>query len=241
MISIRGLCFSYPEAPVLRDLDFSMEAGEAVALIGPNGSGKSSLLKVICGLLPPEAGTYSFQGEPVTAKSMADQRFAKSFHKRVGLLFQDSDAQLFCGSVRDEIAFGPRQMGLGDEEVASRVDDLLGLFELKGLENRVPYHLSGGEKRKVALASALALGPELLCLDEPMGALDPRSKRALRELIASLNASGMAMLCATHDFEYVRGLFGRAIVLSQEGRVVREGGFEDIVADRRFLEAQNIL
>jgi cobalt/nickel transport system ATP-binding protein len=105
----------------------------------------------------------------------------------------------------------------------------------------VPYHLSGGEKRKVALASVLALNPEAICLDEPMSGLDPKTKRSLRGLIGSLNASGKTILCATHDFEYVQGIFERAIVLSKEGRVVRDGPYEEIVGDRAFLEVMNIL
>jgi cobalt/nickel transport system ATP-binding protein len=241
MIELRGVSFSYPESPVLRDIDLRIGSGEALALIGPNGSGKSSLLKLLCGLLPSFSGSYRFDGEAVTAASLADERFAKSFHRRLGFLFQDSDVQLFCPSVYDEIAFGPRQMGLPEGEVARRVGDLLGLFGLERYESRVPYHLSGGEKRKVALASVLALNPEALCLDEPMGGLDPRTKRALGGLVASLNSAGKTLICATHDFEYVGGLFRRAVVLSPEGRVVRDGPYAEVVADRDFLASMNIV
>jgi cobalt/nickel transport system ATP-binding protein len=241
MIELRDLCFSYPETPVLSEIDLSVRPGEAIALVGPNGSGKSTLLKILCGLIHPSAGTYTFDGEPISKASLADQPFAKAFHRRVGLVFQDSGAQLFCGSVRDEIAFGPRQMGLSEDEIAMRVEDLSRLFRLERLTSRVPYHLSGGEKRKVAFASVLALNPEVVCLDEPMGGLDPKSKRELRDLIASLNASGKTFICATHDFEYIEGLFGRAVVLSGEGRVVRDGPYDEVLADRAFLEAQNIV
>jgi cobalt/nickel transport system ATP-binding protein len=240
MIDLKDLGFSYPDAAALQGIDLRMEAGESVAVIGPNGSGKSTLLKLVSGLFPPSAGSYSYDGGAVTRESLAEERFAKAFHKRVGLLFQDSGVQLFCGSVYDEIAFGPRQMGLGDMEVERRVSDLVGLLGLGELVARVPYHLSGGEKRKVALASVLALGPELLCLDEPMGGLDPKTKRFLLELLKSLNASGLTLLCATHDFEYVDGLFDRAIVLSKSGRLVRDGPYEEIVGDRDFLAAMNI-
>jgi cobalt/nickel transport system ATP-binding protein len=241
MIELRSLSFSYPETLVLSDIDFAVREGESVALVGPNGSGKSTLLKLICGLLPSSAGFYSFDGRPISKASLADQAFAKDFHRRVGLLFQDSGAQLFCGSVYDEIAFGPRQMGIAEEEVAKRVEDLERLFGLERLSSRVPYHLSGGEKRKVAFASVLALNPEVILLDEPMGGLDPKTKRALRDLIISLNASGKTFVGATHDFEYVAGAFGRAVVLSSEGRVVRDGPYDDVMADKAFLEAQNII
>jgi cobalt/nickel transport system ATP-binding protein len=241
MIELRGLGFAYPETTVLDGLDLLIEEGESVALIGPNGSGKSTLLMLICGLIQASAGTYSFDGLPITRAKLADARFAKFFHRRVGFLFQDSDAQLFCGSVYDEIAFGPRQMGLSEAAVSGRVDDLVGLFGLERLASRVPYHLSGGEKRKVALASVLALNPDAICLDEPMGGLDPKTKRSLRDLIHSLNASGKTILCATHDFEYVQGIFSRAIVLSKEGRVVRDGAYDEVLADRAFLESMNIV
>lgn len=241
MIELRGVNYSYADSPVLRDVELRIGAGESAALIGPNGSGKSTLLKLLCGLLPPDNGSYLFRGDAISAASLSDASFSKAFHKRVGFLFQDSAAQLFCGSVYDEIAFGPRQMGLGEDEIRRRVEDLSRMFRIEGLADRVPYHLSGGEKRKVALASVLALAPDALLLDEPMGGLDPRTKRELRELIVSLNASGMTVICATHDFEYVGGMFGRALVLSQEGRIVRDGDYDEIVADRPFLAEMNIV
>ncbi len=235
------MSFSYPDAPALRGIDLAVGAGESVAVIGPNGSGKSTLLKLLCGLVLASEGSYRFDGKEIRSSSLADAPFAKDFHRRVGLLFQDSGAQLFCASVYDEIAFGPRQMGLGEEEVGRRVADLLELFGIGRLESRVPYHLSGGEKRKVALASVLALNPDAICLDEPMGGLDPKTKRSLRELIVSLNASGKAIVCATHDFEYVEGMFARAVVLSSEGRIARDGPYEEVLGDRAFLAAMNIV
>ncbi|MDA8426724.1 MAG: ABC transporter ATP-binding protein [Treponema sp.] len=241
MIELRGVSFSYPESPALRSVDLSVAEGESVAVIGPNGSGKSTLLKLICGLEAGFSGAYAFGGEPITASRLADARFSKDFHKRIGLLFQDSDVQLFCGSVYDELAFGPRQMGLGEDEVSRRVAELVGLFGLERHETRVPYHLSGGEKRKVALASVLSLAPDAICFDEPMNGLDPKTKRYLRDLMVSLNANGMTLLCATHDFEYVDGVFGRAVVMSQDGRLVRDGPYAEVLADRPFLAEMNIV
>jgi cobalt/nickel transport system ATP-binding protein len=241
VIELRDVAFSYPEAQVLRGIDLRVDEGESLAVIGPNGSGKSTLLKLLCGLAGDFSGIYDFCGESITQASLSDAHFAKLFHKRIGLLFQDSDAQLFCGSVYDEIAFGPRQMGIGEEEVARRVGDLLGLFGLERYDSRVPYHLSGGEKRKVALASVLSLNPEAICFDEPMNGLDPKTKHALRDLIASLNAEGKTLICATHDFEYIDGVFRRAVVLSQDGRIVRDGPYAEVLADRPFLAEMNIV
>jgi ABC-type cobalt transport system, ATPase component len=241
LIELAGIGYSYPETAVLKDLDLSIAAGESVALIGPNGSGKSTLLKLLCGLLQPGSGGYRFAGEAIDRRSLADASFSKSFHKRMGFVFQDSAAQLFCASVYDEIAFGPRQMGLAEEEAAGRVAELARMFRIEALMSRVPYHLSGGEKRKVAIASALALAPDALCLDEPMGGLDPRTKRELRGLMASLNASGITLICATHDFEYVDGIFKRAVVLSKDGNIVRDAPYGEVVSDRGFLAEMNII
>ncbi|MGO8693575.1 MAG: energy-coupling factor ABC transporter ATP-binding protein [Rectinemataceae bacterium] len=241
MIDLRGVAFAYPETQVLRGIDLRIGEGESLAVIGPNGSGKSTLLKLLCGLAAGFSGAYCFDGEAITEASLSDPRFAKRFHKRVGLLFQDADAQLFCGSVYDEIAFGPRQMGMDDAAVARRVADLIELFGLERYESRVPYHLSGGEKRKVALASVLSLNPEAICFDEPMNGLDPKTKRSLRDLIASLGAGGKTLICATHDFEYIDGVFRRAVVLSQDGRIVRDGPYAEVLADRRFLADMNIV
>jgi cobalt/nickel transport system ATP-binding protein len=159
----------------------------------------------------------------------------------VGFLFQDSDAMLFCPSVFDEIAFGPRQMGLPESAVEERSRDLMGLLGVEALEARSPYLLSGGEKRKVALAAVLSLNPEVICLDEPTASLDPKSKRQFRGILQSLNASGKTLVCATHDFDYVDGLFSRAVVFSESHGVARDGPYREVASDRRFLEESNII
>jgi cobalt/nickel transport system ATP-binding protein len=241
MIELRDVSFSYAEAPALSHVELAVARGEALALIGPNGSGKSTLLKLLNGLVFPESGSYLFDGEEVSAARLKDPRRARSFHQRVGFLFQNSEAQLFCTSVYDEVAFGPRQMGLGDEEIEGRVGDCLELLGIGALRGRVPYHLSGGEKRKVALASVLALNPEVLVLDEPMNGLDPRTKRFLRDFLVSMRDAGKTIICATHDFEYVEGLFGKAAVFSSGHELCRSGDYAEIIGDRDFLARQNIV
>lgn len=241
MIELAGVSCSYGEGDVLSCVDASIPRGEAMAIIGPNGCGKSTLLKLLNGLVLPRQGTYRFDGEEISAARLKDPRFAKRFHQRVGFLFQNPDAQLFCPAVQDEIAFGPRQMGLGEEEVARRVEDCLQLLGIGKLRSRVPYHLSEGEKRKVALASVLALNPEVLVLDEPMNGLDPRMKRFLRGILLSLNEAGKTILCSTHDFHYIDGVFRTALVIGEEHRVVRTGPYQEVIGDEAFLRAQNIL
>jgi cobalt/nickel transport system ATP-binding protein len=192
-------------------------------------------------LVFPDAGSYSFDGAVISRARLKDQLVSKSFHQRMGFMFQNSDAQLFCASVRDEVAFGPRQMGLAEAEIERRVDDCLGLLGIAALASRVPYHLSCGEKRKVALASALALNPDVLVLDEPMNGLDPRTKRFLRDFLILMRSAGKTIVCATHDFEYVEGVFDRAAVFSTSHEISRTGSYQEIIDDRGFLEANNIL
>jgi cobalt/nickel transport system ATP-binding protein len=241
VIELDGVRSAYAEVSALEGISLRIERGESVALLGPNGSGKSTLLKLLNALVFPSAGSYRFDGVEVTRAAMADERAAKALHRRVGFLFQDSDAMLFCPTVLDEIAFGPRQMGLPEGEAEARSRDLMALLGIEALAGRSPYLLSGGEKRKVALAAVLSLNPEVLCLDEPTASLDPKSKRLFREILKSLNATGKTLICATHDFDYVDGLFTRAVVLSEGHSVARDGPYREVASDRRFLEESNII
>lgn len=147
----------------------------------------------------------------------------------------------FCSSVYDEIAFGVRQMGFGEEETDMRVQDVLNLLGIQNLKLRQPYHLSGGEKKKVSIAFVLVLNPDVIVLDEPMSGLDPKTKRFIRELIISLNDSGKTIICSTHDFEYVKGIFKRGIVFSAQHTVIRDGNYDDILSDKEFLYHNNII
>jgi cobalt/nickel transport system ATP-binding protein len=228
-------------ATALKDINLEINSGESVAFIGPNGSGKSTLMKLINGLVSPSRGSYSFQGLEITPKKLQDNLFLKNFHKKIGFVFQNSEVQLFCSNVYDEIAFGVRQMDMPEEEVNKRVEDILKLLKVENLKHRQPYHLSGGEKRKIAIASVLVMNPEVIVFDEPMNGLDPESKRFLRELMIKLNEAGKTILCSTHDFEYVKGVFKRAIVFSKEHTIIRDGGYNEIMEDEEFLFNNNII
>jgi len=143
--------------------------------------------------------------------------------------------------VYEEVAFGPGQMELAESEIERRVDDALRLLGIESLRQRVPYHLSGGEKRKVALASVLVLNPDVLALDEPMNGFDPRTKHFLRGFLVSMRSAGKTIVCATHDFEYVEGVFDCAAVFSVAHGIVRTGAYDEIVGDREFLRRENIV
>lgn len=199
LISFDGFCFAYDDEPVLRHITLSVDTGACVVLMGDNGSGKSTLLKAICGLVHPQQGSYRFDGMLVDETSMRDAIFAKRLHARVGFIFQDSDAQLFCASVEDEIAFGPRQMGLSDEEIARRVGDTLALLGIEGLRTRAPWTLSGGEKKRVAIACVLSMNPDVYCFDEPLSGLDAKTRDWLLGFLKQLKAAGKTLIIATHD------------------------------------------
>lgn len=240
IIKIDGISFGYKGIEALKNISINIKDGEAIALIGPNGSGKSTFLKLLNGIVFPREGSYYFGDNQITSKKMEDNSFSRNFHKRVGFVFQNSDSQLFCSSVYEEIAFGPMQMGLSDDEIETRVEDCMKLLGIEELKERTPYHLSGGEKKKVAIASVLACNPQIITLDEPMNGLDPKTKRFLRELLIKLNASGKTIICSTHDFEYVRGVFKRAIVFSDNHTIIRDDDYDKVINDDAFLYENNI-
>ena len=218
LIELDKITFTYApdEAPVLREFSLSVGEGECVALLGDNGAGKTTLFRILNGLSFPQQGSYRFDGVEITAAYLKKQADQKRFHKRVGYLFQNPDVMLFNGTVYDEIAFGPRQMGLPKAELEARVGDCLDLFDLRPLAGKAPYHLSGGQKKQVALAAVLALNPEVLILDEPLAGLDRKTQEKLLRLLRELKAAGKTILIATHDPEVSSALADRSVVLEKE-------------------------
>jgi cobalt/nickel transport system ATP-binding protein len=217
---------------VVRDLTFSLAPGERVVLLGVNGCGKTTLLKALDGLLPAAAGSIAYDGVPLDAARLAEPAFRRRFRGEVGLLFQNVDAMLFNPTVADEIAFGPRQLGLpGVEERVARWAATLGVTQL--LE-RPPVELSGGEKKRVALAALLAADPRVLLLDEPTAALDPASSARLVDLLAGL--PGLTVLAATHNLTVAEELGSRALLLAP-GRagLLHDGPAAALAADERLL------
>ena len=227
--------------PALDGVSIDVHAGERLALIGANGCGKSTLLKLLDGLLFPDAGEYRAFGETVTEDHLEDEQFSRGFRSRVGFIFQNSDAQVFSPSVRDEIAFGPLNMGLPVEEVGRRVDDTLDVLEITELAERAPYQLSGGEKKRVAIGSVLAMNPDVLLLDEPTAALDPRTQQWLIELLGELHRAGKTIVLATHDLELLPVLADRCVVFSEEHQVAATGTPDAVLGDEGLLVAVNLV
>jgi cobalt/nickel transport system ATP-binding protein len=219
-IELKDICFSYGDIIALRHASLSVEKGEIVMITGPNGCGKSTLLNIMTGLIYPEYGEYNFEGIAINNRYLNDKKAAKLFHKKVGYIFQNSEVQLFCGNVFDEVAFGPMQMGLCDEEVKKRVTDCLTLLNITQLKERVPYHLSGGEKKKVAIASILAVDPDVLILDEPLSGLDRASKDSIIELLKMLHGSGKTIIVSTHDELLINGIDARIVVMDEEHKII---------------------
>lgn len=202
MIKLDDICFAYDSTPVLKHFSTEIANGEFVVIKGDNGCGKSTLLNIINALEFAEIGTYTFDGTVIDKKAMKNEQFAKAFHQKIGYVFQNTDAQLFCSSVYDEIAFAPRQMQLDEAEVAKRVDDMLKLTGTEHLKERAPFHLSMGEKKKVAVASVLAMNPQVLILDEPMNFLDKKSREWLVEFLNQMHSVGKTIIIVSHTDDF---------------------------------------
>ncbi|MCR4436789.1 MAG: ABC transporter ATP-binding protein [Clostridiales bacterium] len=241
MIDLKDVSYSYSGIKALSHIDLHISKGEAVVLMGPNGSGKSTLLKIINGIAVPDSGVYRFNGEEITQKKLQDTKFSKLFHQKIGFVFQNSEVQLFCPDVFDEIAFGPRQMGMSETQVQQRVDDCLELLSIQDLKHRQPYHLSGGEKRKVAIACVLALNPEVLTLDEPMNGLDPRTQRWLVEFLVRLNRAGKTLISSMHNLEMVQEISRRAVLFDENHTIVADCPTRDLLEDMDLLKKVNLV
>ena len=203
LIELQNITFRYEEGerPVLEAFSLSVPEGSCVIIEGDNGSGKTTLFRILTGLSFPEKGDYFFDGTKITKEYLKDNANSKLFHKKIGFLFQSPDVMLFNPRVYDEIAFGPRQMGISDQEVEERVADCMRLFSLEGLEDKAPYHLSGGQKKRVALASVMALNPDIIILDEPFAGLDKKTQEWLSQFLIELKTAGKTIIIATHNSE----------------------------------------
>jgi len=229
-IEVSQLSFGYPDGrQALQGINLSIAPGEKVALVGPNGAGKSTLLLHLAGILRGQ-GEVRVSSVPVSDETMSTIRSA------VGLVFQDPDDQLFSASVYEDVAFGPRYMGLNEVDVAERVGTALQAVGMVGAGSRVPYHLSGGEKKRVAMATVLSMDPEILILDEPTLGLDPRGRR---DILTLLHQLPQTMLVSTHDMRLVKELFPRMVVID-EGRIVADGPTDELIHDSAVMEKHGL-
>jgi cobalt/nickel transport system ATP-binding protein len=231
-IDIDGLYFTYPDGKrALEDLRLQVAQGETVGLIGPNGAGKTTLFLCLAGVLKAQARSLRVAG--LDPRLPGDR---KRLPAHVGIIFQNSDDQLFSTTVGDDVGFGPLNLGLPADEVRARVTEALGRVGLVGFEGRVPFHLSGGEKRRAALAGVLAMRPLILLLDEPSMFLDPRGRR---ELIGLLNELTITKIIASHDLDMILDTCQRVAVLDQ-GRLIAAGPTRDLLSDQTLMEAHGL-
>jgi len=231
LIEVSNLSFRYPDGrQALVDVSLTVYEGERVALVGPNGAGKSTLILHLNGIFASQDGHVRVAGLPVAGEHV------KKVRALVGLVFQDPDDQLFSPTVFDDVAYGPLYMGLSEDEVRRRVERALAAVGMQGYGDRVPHRLSAGEKKRIALATVLAMEPSVLVLDEPTAGLDPRGRRMLIRLLDSMPQT---MIVSTHDLLMVRDLFPRMVILDR-GRVVADGPSADLLRDRALLEAHGL-
>ena len=232
-LAVIGARFSYPGGfEALRGVSFSLQGGEIVGVLGPSGCGKTTLLLVAAGLLEPLEGEVLLDGEP-----LRDQ--LPGARKRLGIVFQEPDDQLFNPTVKDELAFALRQLGLSEATVEEKVKDVAAALGLTHLLSKPAFALSGGEKKRVAIASVLVYDPEVLLLDEPTAYLDSRWKKALESLLVELKASGAAVAVATHDVDFAARVTDR-VYLMVDGRVAAEGPAREILSDERLLSESGL-
>jgi cobalt/nickel transport system ATP-binding protein len=231
VLDVRGLAYAYSDGhQALYGVDLHVHRGERVALLGPNGAGKTTLVLHLNGILAPGRGTVDVCGLPVSRPNLQEIR------RRVGVVFQDPDDQLFMPTVRDDVAFGPANLGIRGAELEARVADALDRVGMGAFADRPPHHLSFGQRRRVAVATVLAMRPEILVLDEPSSNLDPTSRRELADILRGLDVT---VLMVTHDLPYALELCPRSVVLS-DGVIVADGPTDEVLTDEAMMRAHRL-
>lgn len=233
-LRLTGLTYAYPDGTAaLHGVDLTVEPGERVALLGPNGAGKTTLVLHLNGILSGGSGTVEVSGVRVDPR---DRTVIAEIRRRVGIVFQDPDDQLFMPTVAEDVAFGPANLGIRGAELQARVDEALAAVGMGGHRDQTPHHLSFGQRRRVAVATVLAMRPEILVLDEPSSNLDPASRRELAEILDSLP---ITVLMVTHDLPYALQLCPRSVILDA-GRIVADGSTASVLADTGLLAAHRL-
>ncbi|WP_035784481.1 energy-coupling factor ABC transporter ATP-binding protein [Butyrivibrio sp. MC2021] len=231
ILKIENLSFSYEKTQqVLKDINLTAVDGESIGIIGANGIGKTTLMKLLVGLYTDYQGTLEVAGHQVNKKNLAHIR------EHIGYVFQDSDSQLFLSTIEDDVAFGPRNYGLSEEEVEKRVTEALEKVHISELRNKQTYKLSGGEKKLASIATILSMKPDIIIMDEPSIALDPRNRR---NLIKILNEIDSLKIITSHDLDFILDTCERCLLLD-EGRIIADGGSREILMDKELLEAHGL-
>jgi len=228
--------YQYPDGTkALNEINFTAPEGKIIALLGPNGAGKSTLFLHFNGILKPTTGHVKIEGNPVNY----ERKGLKKLRQRIGIVFQNPDDQLFAPTVAEDVAFGPLNLDLPKEEVENRVEEALKRVGMEGFENKPPHHLSGGQKKRVAIAGILAMQPKIMVLDEPTSGLDPRGASQIMKLLYKLNREGITIIISTHDVDLVP-LYAYQVYIISEGNIIKEGSPQNVFADVETIRKANL-
>lgn len=236
IIETNDVTYKYPDGTkALEKVNFNAEEGKIVALLGPNGAGKSTLFLHFNGILRPTQGSVVVDGETVSY----DKKDLLKVRQKVGIVFQNPDDQLFAPTVFEDVAFGPMNMGLSNDDVKKRVTESLLRVGMEGYEKKAPHHLSGGQKKRVAIAGILAMQPKIMVLDEPTSGLDPKGASQILKLLYQLNSEGMTIVISTHDVDLVPIYASRVYIISQ-GKIIKEGNPQEVFEDVETIRGANL-
>lgn len=236
IIETKDVTYEYPDGTkALEGVNFHADEGKIVALLGPNGAGKSTLFLHFNGILQPSMGSVFIDGESVSYK----KKDLMKIRQKVGIVFQNPDDQLFAPTVIEDVAFGPMNMGLSKEEVESRVTEALSRVGMEGYEKKPPHHLSGGQKKRVAIAGILAMKPKIMVLDEPTSGLDPKGASQILKLLYQLNKEGMTIVISTHDVDLVP-LYASRVYIISNGKIIKEGTAPEVFGDVKTVRGANL-
>ena len=235
-LSIKNLSYTYPDGThALKNVNMEILKGQKVAIMGPNGAGKSTLFSHFNGLTEPTSGYLELDGK----KMKYDKKTLLEVRQKVGIVFQDPNDQLFAPTVKEDVAFGPMNLGLSYEEVEKRVDEALELVGMKKFKDKTPHHLSGGQQKRVAIAGIIAMRPEIMILDEPTAGLDPQGVDQVLTILNNLNKDGMSIVISSHDIEMVNG-FAEKIFVLYEGEILAIGDKHEIFSNKELLKKAHL-
>lgn len=236
IIETKNISYVYPDGTkALETVDFKAKKGKIVALLGPNGAGKSTLFLHFNGILRPSSGSVAIDNEVLNYQ----KKDLLKVRQKVGIVFQNPDDQLFAPTVMEDVAFGPMNIGLPEEEVEKRVKDALKRVGMEGFEKKPPHHLSGGQKKRVAIAGILAMKPQIMVLDEPTSGLDPKGASQIMHLLYQLNQEGMTIVISTHDVDLVP-LYAYNVYIISEGKIIKEGSPPEVFEDVKTVREANL-
>lgn len=242
IFKLNNVYFSYlGKYPALCGVSMDILKGQKITILGANGSGKSTLLQLLDGLIFPDKGSIFAFDRQLNEEVLNDEVFSRKFRSKVGFVFQNPDVQLFCPTVEEDISFGPLHLGVNLDVVKKRVNDLADSLGIMSLLRRSAHQLSVGEKRKVAIASTLAVDPEVLLLDEPTAGLDPQTARHIIDIIIEANARGKTIITATHDLHIVEEIADTIYIMSNEKKIAKSGATQVLLADLDLLKTHNLM